>query len=128
MPHTHDRLLSDTILKDADRHVRATLETEGFGTLAETGVQAMMKKKLVEDMQAYPILGACDPKMARRAMEMDPRIGAMLPCNGILRGVDGGTEVSAVDPVAPMSAADNADPHQVAGEVREMPNRAVNVA
>ena len=61
---------------------------------------ATMKKKIDVDMPAYRILGACNPQMAWQAIGMEPRVGAMLPCNVILRAVDGGVEVSAVDPVA----------------------------
>lgn len=128
MPYTHDRLLADTSLEDADRRVRDALDAEGFGVLTEIDVRATMKKKLDEDMDGYLILGACNPEMAWKAMEIEPRIGAMLPCNVILRSVEGGAEVSAVDPVASMTAVDNADLHQVAGEVREMLKRAVDAA
>lgn len=128
MPYTHDGLLSDTRVKDADRRVRTALDAEELGVLTEIDVQATMKKKLGEDMEGYLILGTCNPNMAWKVMEMEPRIGAMLPCNVILRGVDGSTEVSTVDPIASMSALDNAEFHQVAGEVCEMLNRAVDAA
>ena len=85
----------------------------------------MLKKELDADMPGYVILGACNPKMAHRAIGIEPRVGAMLPCNVILREVDGGVEVSAVDPVASMSAIDNDDLHRVAGEVRDMLRKAV---
>lgn len=128
MPYTHDRLLTETSLDDADPRVRKALESEGFGVLTEIDVRATMQKKLGEDMDGYLILGACNPKMAWKAMQMEPRIGAMLPCNVILRSVDGGTEVSAIDPVASMTAVDNAELHEVAGQVREMLIRAVDAA
>ena len=70
-------------------------------------------------MDGYRILGACNPNMAHQALGIEARIGAMLPCNVILRSLEGGTEISAVDPVASMSAVDNRDLHAVAGEVRE---------
>ena len=68
----------------------------------------------------YRILGACNPKMAYQAIGMEPRVGAMLPCNVILREVDGGVEVSAIDPVASMQAIENAELIRVAGEVRDL--------
>ena len=79
-----------------------------------------MKKKLDVEMSAYRILGACNPKMAHQAMALEPRVGAMLPCNVILRAVDGGVEVSAIDPVASMAAIDNPALHAVAGQVRDL--------
>ncbi|MCR9073566.1 MAG: DUF302 domain-containing protein [Alphaproteobacteria bacterium] len=128
MPYTHDRLLADTSIKEADRRVREALTAEGFGVLTEIDVKATMKKKIDADMDGYVILGACNPKMAWEAIDLEPRIGAMLPCNVILRSVDGGTEVSAIDPVASMSAVENPDLHNVAGQVRDMLMRAVDAA
>ena len=128
MPYTHDRMLADTSLEEADRRVREALTAEGFGVLTEIDVKATMKKKIDADMNGYLILGACNPKMAWDAIGLEPRIGAMLPCNVILRSVDGGTEVSAVDPVASMAAVDNQERHAVAGQVRDMMVRAVDAA
>ena len=128
MPYTHDRLLADTSLEEADKRVREALTAEGFGVLTEIDVKATMKKKIDADMNGYLILGACNPKMAWDAIGLEPRIGAMLPCNVILRSVDGGTEVSAVDPVASMAAVDNQELHAVAGQVRDMLVRAVDAA
>lgn len=128
MPYTHDRLLADTSIEEADRRVREALTAEGFGVLTEIDVKATMKKKIDADMDGYLILGACNPKMAWEAIGLEPRIGAMLPCNVILRSVDGGTEVSAIDPVASMSAVENPDLHAVAGQVRDMLVRAVDAA
>ena len=128
MPYTHDRLLADTNIEEADRRVREALTAEGFGVLTEIDVKATMKKKIDADMDGYVILGACNPKMAWEAIGLEPRIGAMLPCNVILRSVDGGTEVSAIDPVASMSAVENPDLHNVAGQVRDMLVRAVDAA
>merc|ERR1712146_703247 len=71
-------------------------------------------------MDGYRILGACNPNMAYKAIGMEPRIGAMLPCNVILRTIEGGTELSAIDPVASMAAVDNPDLHAVAADVRDM--------
>jgi uncharacterized protein (DUF302 family) len=128
MPYTHDRLLANTSIEEADRRVREALTAEGFGVLTEIDVKATMKKKIDADMDGYLILGACNPKMAWEAIGLEPRIGAMLPCNVILRSVDGGTEVSAIDPVASMSAVENPNLHAVAGQVRDMLVRAVDAA
>jgi uncharacterized protein (DUF302 family) len=128
MDYTHDRFLPGTALADAEQRVREALTAEGFGVLTEIDVKATMKKKIDADMDGYLILGACNPKMAWEAIGLEPRIGAMLPCNVILRSVDGGTEVSAVDPVASMSAVENPELHTVAGQVRDMLVRAVDAA
>jgi uncharacterized protein (DUF302 family) len=71
-------------------------------------------------MSEYRILGACNPNMAWEAIGIEPRVGAMLPCNVILRESSEGIEVSAVDPVASMTAIDNDELKQVAGKVRDM--------
>lgn len=128
MDFTHDRFLQGTALADAEQRVREALTAEGFGVLTEIDVKATMKKKIDADMDGYLILGACNPKMAWEAIGLEPRIGAMLPCNVILRSVDGGTEVSAVDPVASMSAVENPELRVVAGQVRDMLVRAVDAA
>ena len=92
----------------------------GFGILTEIDVKATLKKKLDVDMPSYRILGACNPKMAHQAIGLEPRLGAMLPCNVILREIEGGVEVSAIDPVASMQAIDNPALHSVAGQVRDL--------
>jgi len=120
MSYTIDRLIADTDFEEVDSRTRAALATHGFGALTEIDVQSTMKKKLDIEMPAYRILGACNPQMAHQAIGMEPKIGAMLPCNVILRAVEGGVQVSAVDPVASMQAIDNDELHVVAGEVREM--------
>src|SRR6056297_3263575 len=128
MSYTYDRLLEGAALDAADERVRAALKEEGFGVLTEIDVKQTMKQKIDKDMDGYKILGACNPNMAWEAMGLEPRIGAMLPCNVILRSVEGGTEVSAIDPVASMQAVDNDELHKVAGQVRDMLVRAVDAA
>ena len=107
-------------LAETDRAVRDALANEGFGVLTEIDVSATMKKKLGVEMPAYRILGACNPQVAWQAIGMEPKIGAMLPCNVILRAVEGGVEVSAVDPPESMAAIDNDRLQSVAGQVRGM--------
>ena len=85
-----------------------------------------MKKKLDKDMSAYLILGACNPNMAWEAIGVEPRVGAMLPCNVILRETTEGVEVSAVDPVLSMASIGNEQLKDIAGEVREMLTEVVN--
>ncbi|MEC7763443.1 MAG: DUF302 domain-containing protein [Pseudomonadota bacterium] len=120
MAYTLDRTITDADFATVDERTRKALGDAGFGVLTEIDVQATMKKKIDKDMDAYRILGACNPNMAWEAIGMEPKVGAMLPCNVILRAVDGGVEVSAVDPVASMSGIDNDDLKSVAGQVRDM--------
>lgn len=128
MSFTYNRVLSATTIDDAEMRVRAALKDSGFGVLTEIDVQTTMKEKIDADIPGYRILGACNPKMAYEAIGMEPRIGAMLPCNVILREVADGIEVSAVDPVASMVAVENAALHDVAGQVRDMLIAAVDAA
>ena len=120
MSYTINRLIAGADIDAADARARTALAANGFGVLTEIDVAATMKKKLGVDMPAYRILGACNPEMAYRAIGMEPRVGAMLPCNVILRTVEGGIEVSAIDPVASMQAIDNPALHAVAGQVRDL--------
>jgi uncharacterized protein (DUF302 family) len=125
MTYTINRMIPDTGIDDVDARVRKALADQGFGVLTEIDVAATMKKKLDVQMPAYRILGACNPKMAYQAIGIEPRVGAMLPCNVILREVEGGVEVSAIDPVASMQAVENADLTTVAGQVRDLLAKAV---
>ena len=120
MSYTFNRFIAGATIDEIDARTRTSLAAKGFGVLTEIDVQATMKKKLDVDMLPYRILGACNPQMAYKAIGMEPRVGAMLPCNVILRAVDGGVEVSAIDPVASMEAIDNAALHDVAGQVRDL--------
>ena len=125
MDYTINRLIADADFAAIDASTRAALADMGFGVLTEIDVKATMKKKLDVEMPAYRILGACNPKMAHEAIGMEPRVGTMLPCNVILREVDGGVEVSAIDPVASMQAIDNPALLAVAGQVRDLLAKAV---
>lgn len=119
MPYTIDRIIKDTNFEEVDERTRQSLTDHGFGVLTEIDVKATMKKKLDKEMSAYRILGACNPAMAWEAIGVEPRVGAMLPCNVILRETSEGIEVSAIDPVASMTAIENSELKQVAGKVRE---------
>ena len=125
MSYTLDRLIENADFEDVDARTRAALSNHGSGVLTEIDVKATMKKKIDVDMDPYRILGACNPHMAHQAIGMEPKIGAMLPCNVILRQVEGGIQVSAIDPLESMAAVDNAELKNVAGEVREMLSQVV---
>lgn len=118
MGYTIDRVLTGVSFEEAEARTRAALAENGFGVITEIDVAATMKKKLDRDMAAYKILGACHPGHAFAAIEASPRIGAMLPCNVMLRAIEGGVEVSAVDPVASFAAVEEAGARKVAEDVR----------
>ncbi|EKF40272.1 DUF302 domain-containing protein (plasmid) [Nitratireductor rhodophyticola] len=128
MKYTYNRILPDVPIDEADTRTREALKEQGFGVLTEIDVKETMKKKIGAEMDGYRILGACNPNMAYKAIGMEPRIGAMLPCNVILRTIEGGTELSAIDPVASMAAVDNPDLHAVAADVRDMLKKAIDLA
>lgn len=128
MGYTHNRVLKGVQIDEADKRVREALKTEGFGVLTEIDVKETMKQKIDVDMDGYRILGACNPRMANEAIGLEPRIGAMLPCNVILREIENGTEINAIDPVASMAAVQNPELIAVAGKVRDMLRKAVDTA
>jgi uncharacterized protein (DUF302 family) len=98
----------------------AALKREGFGVLTDIDVKATIREKLGAEFRPYRILGACNPPLAHRALELEERIGLMLPCNVIVQERKaGGVEVAAIDPVAAMSAVGNEALRELAVEVRE---------
>ena len=108
----------DEPLDQAAERVTALLAEEGFGVLTEIDVAATLKKKLDVDFRPYRILGACNPHFAHEALQVEDKIGTMLPCNVILQEFDGRTEVAAVDPEASMRAVERPELQSVAKEVR----------
>lgn len=118
MSYDFSKTLDMTPAKARERTIEA-LSDEGFGVLTEIDVKATMKKKLDREMRYYTILGACNPAMAWKAIDREPKIGTMLPCNVIVRELESGkVEVSAVDPSASMQAVENPMLVEVAEEVR----------
>lgn len=113
---------SKTILatfEEAITKVKEELKKEGFGILMEIDVKETMKKKLNLDFREYRILGACNPPLAHKALELEDKIGTMLPCNVIVQEkTDGRAEVAAIDPVASMQAVENPKLAKVAEEVQ----------
>jgi len=119
--YTFDKILPDTSFDSAVTRTKESLAAKGFGVLTEIDLRKTMKAKLDADIEDYMILGACNPKMAFEALRLEPRIGAMLPCNVIVRQLgDDQVEVSAIDPVASMASVENPDLQGVAGKVRDM--------
>jgi uncharacterized protein (DUF302 family) len=104
---------------EAIDRVMAALKAEGFGVLTEIDVKETLKKKLDVDFRKYRILGACNPTLAYQALQLEDKIGTMLPCNVLVQETgDGQVEVSAIDPIASMQAIDNPALGRVAETVR----------
>lgn len=105
--------------EDAIIHTTNILQSHGFGVLSTIDITAALKKKLDVDFRPYTILGACNPGFAHKALQAEPYIGTMLPCNVIVqdRG-NGHIEVSAVDPMASMQAVENPALGDIAREVQ----------
>jgi uncharacterized protein (DUF302 family) len=99
--------------------VTQALAKEGFGVLTEIDVAATLKKKLGLERPPYRILGACNPQFAARALEAEPQIGALLPCNVVVRqGADGKTIVEFMDPDAVLGLVGRPEIAPIAAEVR----------
>ena len=121
-------LSATTVLPFADavERVRAELQEEGFGVLCDVDVQATLREKLGVEQEPYTILGACNPPLAHQALSAEPQLGTLLPCNVVVyERPDGGTQVSAVDPVAMLGLVGNSELDPVAREIRAKVERAV---
>lgn len=112
---------------DALQLTREALKEEGFGIITEIDIQKTLKEKIGADFRPYTILGACNPKLAFEALQLEDKVGTMLPCNVVVQQIDSGTsEVAAIDPVASMQAIDNAKLKEAAQEVRNRLTRAID--
>jgi uncharacterized protein (DUF302 family) len=109
-----------TSFDDAVRRTRSALAEQGFGVLTEIDVKATLKQKLDEDMEDYLILGACNPPLAHRAVNIDRQIGLLLPCNVVVRADPNGEDtviVEAMDPQLLVDVTGEAELRPVADEV-----------
>ena len=106
--------------------VTAELNKEGFGVLTDIDVKKALKEKLDVDFKRYRILGACNPAFAHKALQVEDKIGTMLPCNVIVQEISAGVvEVAAIDPIASMQAIDNAKLRSVAEQVQAKLKRVI---
>ncbi|ARM35571.1 TPA: DUF302 domain-containing protein [Legionella pneumophila] len=112
---------------DAIKKVTEELQKEGFGVLTNIDVSATLKKKLNKDMPPYQILGACNPQFAHHALEKEPSIGLLLPCNVVVRQDDiGKVHIEFMDPKSVLELVGNPEINLVAGEVRQKLERVLS--
>lgn len=105
--------------------VTAAFAAEGFGTLTETDMQATLKAKLNKEMDRYVILGTCNPQLASRALDAVPQIGVLLPCNVVVRELNGDVVVEAMDPGLMANISGNNDLAPLAADARELVSNAL---
>ena len=104
--------------EEAAARVREELAAEGFGVLCEIDVQATLKQKLGAEREPYLILGACNPSLAHAALEAEPELGTLLPCNVVVYQQHGETHIAAIDAEQMLSIVGNDDLAPTASEVR----------
>lgn len=110
----------DCGMDEAEQRATAALKEEGFGVLTEIDVKAVLKKKIDVDRKPYKILGACNPVLANKALQEEPDLGLLLPCNVVIREEDdGSTTVAIVDPAAMFTVVNKPEMEEMANEVRE---------
>jgi uncharacterized protein (DUF302 family) len=111
---------------DAIARAEAALKTEGFGVISRIDIQQTLKSKIDVDFRPYTILGACNPTLAYEALQLEDKVGLMLPCNVIVQKSEPGeVEVAAIDPVASMQAISNPELMKAAAVVRDKLERAI---
>ncbi len=123
----YTRTLTGVAFDEAIRRTTEALKTEGFGVLTTIDVRETLKKKLNVDFRPYVILGACNPQLAHRALELDPAVGLLLPCNvTVSEGGDGTTVVQFVNPNAMLAVVQSEGIKPIAKEADERLRRALS--
>lgn len=115
----HLTKVSKRSFDDTVAAVTQALGEQGFGVLTDIDVRATLQKKIGVEFRPYRILGACNPAFAHRALELEDKVGTMLPCNVVVQQKNGSVEVSAVDPVASMQSITNPALAEIARQVRD---------
>jgi uncharacterized protein (DUF302 family) len=118
--YAFSKQLEGTSVDDAVDRVAEALKANGFGVLTKIDVQQTLKNKIDVDFRPYVILGACNPKLAHKALEGEPQIGLLLPCNVVVQEAEGGALVSFADPKAMFQLVEDAPIEEVAGEARRL--------
>ncbi len=113
-------------IDEALERVSEALKKEGFGVVTDFNITNAFKNKLGYDYKPYRILGACNPPIAKKALALDDKVGVLLPCNVILQQQENGIEVSAIDPVAAMSAVNNPEISAIAEEIHTKLERVIS--
>ncbi len=111
--------------EEALPRVKEALKAEGFGVLTEIDVQRTLREKLGVQMEPYIILGACNPQLAHRALEQEPDIGLLLPCNVVVRAQGAGSRVDVADPQAMLGIVGNEQLNAIAQEAKQRLQRAI---
>jgi uncharacterized protein (DUF302 family) len=111
--------------EDAIPRVKEALKAEGFGVLTEIDVRRTLREKLGAEMEPYIILGACNPQLAHRALEQEPEIGLLLPCNVVVRAQGTGSRVEVADPQAMLGIVGNEQLNAIAQEAKQRLQRAI---
>ena len=118
--YAFSKRLEGVSMEQALEKVTAALKENGFGVLTKIDVKETLKKKLDVDFRPYVILGACNPKLAHKALQGDPSIGLLLPCNVVVQESEGGALVSFADPKAMFELVEDAPIEGVAEEARRL--------
>ncbi|VBB69198.1 hypothetical protein RIEGSTA812A_PEG_671 [invertebrate metagenome] len=126
MSYTFDKTLNTTF-DHAILKVTEALKARGFGVLTTIDVQKALKERIGKDIHPYTILGACSPQHAFQALSLEDKIGSMMPCNVVVQEkVLGSVDISAVDPIASMSAIHNPQLRGIAVEVQGLLREVMN--
>ncbi len=126
MKYYMEKILT-TDFESAVSKTKEALKGEGFGVLSEINIHEALKEKLDIDFRKYRILGACNPPNAYKALQAEDKIGTMLPCNVIVQELEPGkVEVAAVNPVASMMSVENSALKEIALEITDKLEKAIN--
>jgi uncharacterized protein (DUF302 family) len=118
--YAFSKQLDGVSVDEALEKVASALKANGFGVLTKIDVKDTLKKKLDVEFRPYVILGACNPKLAHKALQGDSSIGLLLPCNVVVQATEGGSLVSFADPKAMFELAPDAPIEEVATEARRL--------